>query len=70
MLTGDPIDALALAHEGTSRFGAEAAANRLRTTSGARHALAGMLRRAADRLEPPSLVHRSALRPTILVNGR
>jgi hypothetical protein len=69
MLTSDTNDALALAHARTRRFSAEAAANRLRTHSGARHALAAMLRRAADRLEPPSLAARSRLRLTIAADG-
>jgi hypothetical protein len=64
MLTTDLNDALALAHERTSRLGAEAAANRLRPTSGARRAAARLLRRAADRLEP------QPLRPPMLVGGR
>jgi hypothetical protein len=70
MLTADPTDVLALAHERRDRFGAEAAAHRLRTSSGMRHALAAILRGTADRLESPALTPGPPLHPPILVNGR
>jgi hypothetical protein len=70
MLTTDPHGSLALAHDRTDRLVAEAAANRLRARSGARHALAALLRGAADRLEAGPPAPRTPLRPPILVNVR
>jgi hypothetical protein len=70
MLTTDPHGALALAHDRTDRLVAEAAADRLRESSGTRHALAALLRGAADRLEPAPPASRAPLRPPILVAGR
>jgi hypothetical protein len=61
MSTLDPLDALFLAHERGRRLRAEAAAERLRSTSGTRRALAVSLRRAADRLDPAPLARRPAL---------
>ena len=63
MLTSDPLDALVLAHERGRRLRAEAAAERLRSTSGTRHAVAAYLRRAADRLDPAPLARRTTLSP-------
>lgn len=55
MFTGDPLDALFVAHERGRRLRAEAAAECLRGASGSRRALAVTLRRAADRLDPAPL---------------
>jgi hypothetical protein len=62
MLITDPLDQLAVAHARGRGLRAEAAAERLRDISRTRRAIAGSLRRAADRLDP-SL---RALRPTFL----
>ncbi|HYT51746.1 MAG TPA: hypothetical protein VEL10_06045 [Gaiellaceae bacterium] len=61
MFTNDPLDALVAAHERARQLRAEAAAERLRGTSGTRRALAVSLRRAADRLDPAPLGRRTAL---------
>jgi hypothetical protein len=60
MFTSDPRDALLIAHERPRRLRAETAAERLRRASGPRHALAAILRRAADRLDPAALAPRPA----------
>ena len=60
MLTSDPLEVLAVAHERGRRLRAEAVAERLRGTSGTRRALALSLRRAADRLDPASFNRRPA----------
>jgi len=60
MFTGDPVDLLVVAHERGRQLRADAAAERLRGTSGTRRVLAASLRRAADRLDPAQL---AALRP-------
>jgi hypothetical protein len=64
MLTWDPRDALVLAEDRARRLREERAVDQLfRTPSravAARRALAGSLRRAANRLDPAPLVHRPA----------
>jgi hypothetical protein len=60
MYSGDPL--ATLAHDRRGRLQAEAEAERLRTPSPTRHALAAFLRRAADRLEPQPIAPRPALR--------
>jgi hypothetical protein len=55
MFTADPQDALLLAHERRDRLHAEAAAERFRAHSPKRRALAAVLRRAANRLDPAPL---------------
>jgi len=60
MLTTDPLELLTVAHERGRRLRAEAAAERLRSTSGTRRALAVSLRRAADRLDPAAHANRPA----------
>jgi hypothetical protein len=60
MLTSDPLEFLALAHGRGRRLRAEAAAERLRGTSGTRRKLAVSLRRAADRLDPAPYANRPA----------
>lgn len=60
MIGTDPRDALVVAYERGRRLRAEAAAERLRGTSGTRRSLAGSLRRAADRLDPAPLARRPA----------
>ncbi len=63
MFTSDPLNTLVVAHERGRRLRAEAAAERLRDTSGTRRALAVSLRRTADRLDPAPLARRTALSP-------
>ena len=70
MFTSHPLDALVVAHERGRQLCAEAAAERLRGTSGTRRALALFLRRAADRLDPAPLARRPALSPQIPVKER
>jgi hypothetical protein len=60
MVTNDPRDALALAHEHARRLREESAADRLRPASGSRRAFAGSLRRAADWIYPVPLARRPA----------
>jgi hypothetical protein len=60
MFTSNPFDALALAGERGRQLRAEAAAERLRGTSGTRRTFAASLRRAADRLDPVPLAPRPA----------
>jgi hypothetical protein len=60
MLTSNPRDALAVAHDHGGRLRAEAATRRLRTASAVRRVLAASLRRAADRLDRTSLTPRPA----------
>ena len=60
MFTGNPLDALAVAHARGRELRAEAAAERLCGTTGARRAIAVSLRRAADRLDPTALSPRPA----------
>ena len=55
MYSTDPHDALVMAHEHARHLRDEAAAERFRRTRGTRHALAGSLRRLADRLDPDLL---------------
>ena len=62
MFAIDPLDALAVAKEHGRRLRAEAAAERQRDASPARHALALVLRRTADRLDPAPIARRTALR--------
>lgn len=63
MFTSDPREGLLLAHEHAHRLRAEASAERLRGTSGGRRALARVLRRVADRLDPAPRIRRPALPP-------
>jgi hypothetical protein len=63
MFITDPFDALVVAHAHGRRLRAEATAERLCGTSGARRDIAVFLRRAADRLDPAVLVPRPALSP-------
>jgi hypothetical protein len=65
MLT-HPVHDLDLVHQRGRELRAEAAAERLRGVSPARHAIAVALRRAADRLDPARL----APRPDLLVKER
>ena len=60
MFTPHPLDALVLAHEHARRLRAEAAAERLGGGAPMRGAIAAALRRAADRLDPGSLVQQPA----------
>jgi hypothetical protein len=60
MFTSNPLDALAVAHAHGRELRAEAAAERLCGTTGARRAIAVSLRRAADRLDPTTLSPRPA----------
>jgi hypothetical protein len=66
MLITDPLDQLAVAHARGRELQAEATAERLRGISRTRRAVAGSLRRVAERLDP-SL---RALRPTFLPDTR
>ena len=52
MLTIDPRDTLVLAHEHVRRLRDEAAGDRARPAGSTRRAVAGSLRRAANRLDP------------------
>jgi hypothetical protein len=61
MLTTDPVDALAVAHERGRRLRGEATAERLCGTSGTRQTLAVLLRRAADRVDPAPRAATAAL---------
>jgi hypothetical protein len=70
MFTNDPLDALVVAHARGSQLRAEAAAERQCGISRTRRAIAGSLRRAADRLDAPALAQRPALSPEIQVTGR
>jgi hypothetical protein len=63
MFTSDPVSALVVAHARGRELRAEAAAERLCGTSGARRAIAVSLRRAADVLDPTALARRPALSP-------
>ena len=65
MLINDPFDDLAVAHTRGRRLRAEAAAERLRSTSRPRRALAETLRRAADRLDPTLVLPPTFLRETL-----
>jgi hypothetical protein len=56
------LDQLAVAQERGQRLRADAAAARLRAPSKPRRALAAILRRAADRLDPGPLTWRSSTR--------
>jgi hypothetical protein len=60
MFTPHPLDALVIAREHGRRLRAEAAAERLGGGSAVRPAIAAWLRRAADRLDPGSLVRQPA----------
>ena len=61
MLTNNPNAALALAHERALDLRAKPAVARVQRGAGARRAVAAsLLRRAADRLDPTPLVHRTA----------
>jgi hypothetical protein len=60
MVTYDPRDALAVAHQHARRLREETAAERLRRMSGTRRALAASLRRAADRLDRTPFAPRPA----------
>jgi hypothetical protein len=55
MLTSNPRDALAVAHDHGRRLRAETAARRLHGATAVRRVVARSLRRAADRLERTSL---------------
>lgn len=70
MFISDSHDALFVAHARGHRLLADAAAERLRSTSAGRHALAAFLRRAADRLDPAPLALRTALGPASPVKER
>ena len=70
MFISHPLDALVVAHDRGRRLRAEAATERLRGTSGTRSALAVVLRRAAERLDPPPLARRPVSSPKISVTGR
>jgi hypothetical protein len=70
MFTGDPLDALVVAHERGRELRAEAAAERLRGTSRTRRAIAVSLRRAADRLDLAPLARRSAPSPQLPLKER
>ena len=60
MFTPHPLDALVLAHERGRRLRAEAEAERLGGASAMRSTVAAALRRAADRLDPGTLVRQPA----------
>lgn len=60
MLITDPHEALAVANRRSRQLCEEAAAERVRRASGTRRALAGSLRRLADRLDPASFTPRPA----------
>ena len=61
MLTSHPLDLLAVARERAGRLHAEAEVERMYGRSATRRAVAGTLRRAADRLDPTTAVWRTAL---------
>jgi hypothetical protein len=61
MFHGNPLDALARAHQHGDDRRAEADAERLRGTHGTRRVLAASLRRAADLLDPSPLARRRAV---------
>jgi hypothetical protein len=67
MFTSDPANALVVAHTRGRELRAEAAAERLCGTSGARRALAVFLRRAANRLDPAALAAGPPFSPEVHV---
>jgi hypothetical protein len=60
MLIIDPHDALLVARERSDRLHAQAAAERFRTPSAKRRAVAALLRHAANRLDPAPLAQAAA----------
>lgn len=60
MLSTDPLDALVLDHARARDLRAQAAVERLRPISTTRRAAAGLLRRAANRLDRAPIARRPA----------
>ncbi len=59
MFTSNTSDALAFAYERARQLREETAAKRLRRAAKTGCSLAALLRRAADRIDPPPLAHRA-----------